>query len=774
MARAEQASGQTHTVLDRMAPWLLLVLTLLFYAPVVAARATFPAGDFLDHFFPFSLFQHAAFARGELPIWNPYTYSGHPFLADVQAAVYYPISDLLLLLSLPVTDPGWRLYLLHWDAILHTWLGGLFLYWLARDLTGDVWAGLVGGVAFALSGYLTGYPPLQLAVLRTAVWMPLLWWALAHAWVAPQRWRWWLVATGALVAAILAGHSQTLLLTVYGTVGWVICLAIAGRHANWRGRGIGLAAVGLLSVALTTAQWWPSWEFTRYSVRAAVDYAFVSGGFPWRDLWQLLLPGVLTQYSPLYIGAGGLLLTGVALFVAVARPRRDDDALLPGALIPWRGGIIGIALITAFGLLAATGGNGPLFPLLYRVAPGWGYFRGQERAAYLVTVGLSLLAAYGVALTPRLPLGVRRRVALLGGAGIVAGVYAFGLLWQLPGRTAVSHAAYLVIAALTLILGVGAALLVALPDWRPRRSAWLIGLIALNLIWANMGTNLSWGTPWARATPRPEVAAVMGAVALSDFMPPGRVYNEYRVADDYGMVAGVEDVWGSSPLRLSAYDALFTEFPLDRMWRLLGVQTVLTWRRELFGPSVLLGEWPQPTDTTYLHRLPGHTPRAWLASTIVVADPDATLAGLADHEISLDDTAWVLPDARIAPADQPPGPVTVQSIRASTRRLTLSVDSDRGGLLVVSENWLPGWTVLNAACDDGPCPTTDDTGQAYLTPVRADYALVGVRLPPGRITFDLAYQPSSVIIGLWVSGATLLVLVCAGAWRLWARRERRP
>ena len=93
---------------------------------------------------------------------------------------------------------------------------------------------------------------------------------------------------------------------------------------------------------------------------------------------------------------------------------------------------------------------------------------------------------------------------------------------------------------------------------------------------------------------------------------PGRVYNEFRAYEDYGMRAGVEDAWGSSPLRLGRYAALFADFPLDRMWRLLGVEHVLTWRKELFGPTELLGEFPQATDTTYLHRLAALQPRAWL------------------------------------------------------------------------------------------------------------------------------------------------------------------
>ena len=69
----------------------------------------------------------------------------------------------------------------------------------------------------------------------------------------------------------------------------------------------------------------------------------------------------------------------------------------------------------------------------------------------------------------------------------------------------------------------------------------------------------------------------------------GRVYNEFRAYEDYGMRVGVEDVWGSSPLRLARYARLFDEFPLDRMWRLTGVTHVLN--------------FDMPPDVpTYLHR----------------------------------------------------------------------------------------------------------------------------------------------------------------------------
>ena len=83
----------------------LAALAVLFYLPLLLGLRTFPNGDFNQHFLPFSLFQRSEILAGRLPLWNPYTYAGHPFLADVEADVFYPLSNLTLGLSLPWADP---------------------------------------------------------------------------------------------------------------------------------------------------------------------------------------------------------------------------------------------------------------------------------------------------------------------------------------------------------------------------------------------------------------------------------------------------------------------------------------------------------------------------------------------------------------------------------------------------------------------------------------------------------------------------------------------
>lgn len=767
------------------ASWAALAFALVavvFYAPILLGLRTFPDGDFTHHFLPFSLFQRQELAAGRLPLWNPYTYAGHPFLADVQAAVFYPISNAVLAVTLPVTDAAARLYLLEVEAVIQVILAGFFLYLLVRGLTQQPEAGFLAGLCWMLSGYLTGYPPLQLAVLRTAIWVPLILWCLWAATAAPHRWRYWIGAAAATAAAFLGGHAQTFLLVAYAVMAWGVLLLFAHARVERREhtpgrtmrRVFGLIGYALLTLALIAPQLLPGLEFARLSVRSATDYDFLSGGFPLQDTWQLLLPGVLTQFSPLYIGVVGLGLAGAAIVSAFARRDTETGQSAPAQAVSVRMGVLFFAGVSLFGLLASYGENGFLYPVLYRIAPGWNLFRGQERAAYLVTFGLSVLAGYGASGIPAWHRVVRRRYALVYGALAATGVYVFGLFWQLFGRTAIGRTEYLLIACVTLLVAMAFCLIVWSPGWSERRTLWLCLLVIANLMWANVTTNLDAGSPAAKARLAPEMEAVVAAVGAPS-PDGGRVYNEYRVYEDYGMRLGVEDVWGSSPLRLARYDALFENFPLDRMWALLGVEHVLTWRKELFGPSALLGEFPQATDTTYLHRLPALHPRAWLVSTVEPVTDEEARARLADHQFDIDTRGLVPAETVSSTVSTAAGAGEASITRHAPNRVRIDAASEQGGMVVVSENWMPGWRVEGARCEGGSCAAAVAglDGLPVLQARRADLTLIGVVVPPGNVTFDLVYAPASVQIGLWIAAGVLVALVIIFGVRTVARRKAR-
>jgi len=132
-------------------------LVILFFLPVLLGIRTFPTGDFSNLYLPYNLFFRNELAALHLPIWNPYAYSGHPFLADPQAVVFYPVNDLLTLISLPWTTLAARFYWLQLEAILHIFLAGVFTWLFVRELTKNQMAGIMAGTIFMFSGFLNRF-----------------------------------------------------------------------------------------------------------------------------------------------------------------------------------------------------------------------------------------------------------------------------------------------------------------------------------------------------------------------------------------------------------------------------------------------------------------------------------------------------------------------------------------------------------------------------------------------------------------------------------------
>ena len=447
---------------DALSIGLFAALVILFYwrllTPNLADRQSFPPGDFHAQFWAFATHEVRELSAGRLPLWNPYTFAGAPFWADVQAAVFYPPSLLTLLLSAPW---GFSLFALELEAIAHFWLAATLMYLFCRELTGSRAAALIAALTFTFSGYLTGYPSQQLAVLEANVWLPLILFCLHRAGnsayptgvenppdpsSAPYlsfASLFWLVLAGATWAlTLLAGHPQSAFIVACVSMAY-LAFVISGQGQRQRSRRIeeqrsrgaeeqrskgageyGSMGAGeqgsqkgedtthhalrtthhasrftfhasrftphvlrftlyvslflLTGLALAAIQFIPAVEYTLLSVRAEGTYDKMSGGFPLTDLIQLLLPGQVSLYSPLYIGIIGLIL---ALTVVFTWPTRQT--LFWGA-------------VAFLSLLISFGGNTFLYSPLYLFIPGFSIFRGQERWAFPVAFSLSILTAYGL------------------------------------------------------------------------------------------------------------------------------------------------------------------------------------------------------------------------------------------------------------------------------------------------------------------------------------------------------------------------------------------
>lgn len=140
----------------RAASGLLGVAALLppalWLVPPLLRREAPSFRDQADFFFPLKLYTADRLLRGELPLWNPLSGSGEPWLANLQAGVFYPPS-LLFLLHSPSLAAG--LFLLLHFAVAVTGLWRFVKQEGGSDAAALAGAALFGGsgVAASLSAY---------------------------------------------------------------------------------------------------------------------------------------------------------------------------------------------------------------------------------------------------------------------------------------------------------------------------------------------------------------------------------------------------------------------------------------------------------------------------------------------------------------------------------------------------------------------------------------------------------------------------------------------
>ena len=93
------------------------------------------------------------------------------------------------------------------------------------------------------------------------------------------------------------------------------------------------------------------------------------------------------------------------------------------------------------------------------------------------------------------------------------------------------------------------------------------------------------------------------------------------------------------------------------------------------------------------------------------------------------------------------GAASIVVERKGPAHLIFQIESDQPGLLFVSENYMPGWQALWTGMDRQSQPSP-------LPIARAHQAFLGLAVPAGSGTLELAYRPASVRWGLAISGAS--------------------
>src|SRR5208337_201938 len=163
----------------------------------------------------------------QIPLWNPYYFSGMPFVANPQTSPFYFSSILILLLG---EGDGTR-----WSVILHVVLSGLTMYYLQMVLRQRRFGALLSAVGYMFSGFMIGRIAIgHVMFVYGYAWSPLAF-AFCERAVKTGRLRY-----AALTGAILMFQFQSggLIVMAYTLILIAFYLISCSILRNWQSRNL--------------------------------------------------------------------------------------------------------------------------------------------------------------------------------------------------------------------------------------------------------------------------------------------------------------------------------------------------------------------------------------------------------------------------------------------------------------------------------------------------------------------------------------------------------
>jgi hypothetical protein len=735
----------------RVRPLLAIAIVLWVVATfweVAALRAVniqddIFTSDLLNDRLPARAFVGASLRRGELPLWSSEIYTGFPIFAQPEVGSLYPSNAALFGLLPPYVAVAYA-------QLLPLVLVGIGTGFLALEYGLPPAAALLAGGSMALSGFFVCHIR-QLNLIDAACWLPFLLLVVERAVRGNRR----VVAALACVwvLSLFAGHPQVSYFTALVVGVYAICrmrqvdrpagkrflpwLATAPVDPRlWR-----LAAGVAIGTLLAAVQLAPTLELASLGLREGGIPYEMAAAYPVspKSFWSFFFPYVNGDISnSTFMLSGifweqygylGLLPLLLAIFGLVVE-RRDPRVRL----------LFGIAVVSWLMML---GPNTELFPLAFYFVPGMSYFRFPARFLLFVELAIALLAAFGLAHLLRMTLSRAVGFAIAS----VAVLATAGDLWMHQRRQVplVDWETWTKPIETAEILGDLAARTPLAP---PRYLALDVKSLHIDVFHHSRG--------WAGDRSH--------FVALRDFLQPS-----------FNLLFGIASADGYANLPPSYYETTFgsekapglvapSGSPRPPVWETKPhLQRVL----ELFDVRYVLSAWPLASDAfrriagtkegVQIYELPTVLPRAFVVGRARhVANDEEAVRILREGNLEIADEALVHTDPLTLPDDAGSSANVAITARSSTS-LSLRSETERPGLLLVSEAYYPGW---RAWIDEREVPVH-----------RANLMMRAVVLPAGGHEILFEFHPASVRVGAALSLLGLVLLVTTVALERRGRLE---
>lgn len=700
--------------------------------------------------------------QGVFPLLNESSYMGYPLFATGLTGLFYPLSSLFLLLSFNFV---WSLLVASTPL-----LGALFFYLWLKDKELHPIALILSSLTYAFSAFLS----LQVTFVSTThsvVWLPLILFSTDRL-ISAFRLRYFLLLIFATVSSLNSGFFQGSLYTLAFSFAYLL-------FRSWQERKlkqvlpIGLAFI--FGVALSAIQILPFLELVSQSSRS-LNYghsALLTQTFNFFVEYKYLLTTLIPDFfgnpgkwnywgKPNFYEfnnySGYLSIIGLAVILITPQLRRKLAFFL-GALL--------LTLIIATPNPISQFPYFQNWPILSSLTP--------SRLLAITQFCLITIGAFGLSEIFHRRVSFRKLLILGGSFSILyIGVAALAFLssnnllalfpdilpnqWNIAFRNT-AYSGIIITASLLLILLLSKtkyrvfflALLVLTVFDLLRQSQYHRPFIKEELLYPkeNTVTYLQQNSSGYRfSITHPDLLPsnlqdVYDLRAVDGVGPlfPDR-YNQFIAS------ANAEKLTDSLP-RFPR--TLFYESPRQPFVSLFNVKYILS-LKELEDPSF---KEVKRENQTLIYENTKVLPKAWIVKwTSLIRDPLETMKYLrsANFNPGLEAILENETDLRFSAAT----PRIVKSVIGEGKA---SFETEGDGILVFSEQFLPGWR------------SYIDGKEVKIQ--RVNFDLIGLIIPPGNHQVDLKYEPASFLLGKRISLITLIALFALTLFYLLKRQAAR-
>ena len=737
-------------VLKDFPVWLTILIfgltTLIFFWDQLIGN-TFFWEDFVEQFYPIQTFAAQAFANWEIPFWNPYTFCGMPFFADLQVGFLYPLNRLTMLFL----DSGGHLSVLglQFIIILHFFIAQICMYYLMRYFKVSSIGSIIASISYAFSLSMVLHVIHPMMVYHLA-WFPLVILFFLKG-ITENKIKYGIISGLIFGVSMLAGHPQTILYQALFLGLMFIWFVIADIRKDGFTLKLSLKSIvaGLLpfiiSVCIFSVQYLPSQDLANYSKRADASYeAAIEGSLEFKQIYTSITPklfgfteGAGDKSVPyhldgkpyyyywdtvFYFGLTALILGLLAMFTGY---KNRMTAFL--------------IFISAFGFLFALGDNFVLFKIFYNL-PFFGLLRIPARIMFYAVIAFSVLAGFGFdALLKNIAnkkflikIILASALPLLFSLLIASGALLKAL--DTPGQY-LSNVQSFGTTALVFILCIIVVLLLMNKGILKPIAA---GVILIILTFIDLYTQ---GASFNSSPNDPENSYKLDK-QLKDIFVTKDKSNLFRVSMRH---------YNPSYMAMMRNQGL-----IDKIMLVEGYN------------QLVFNHIPPPTDVKTIHDLynvkyeisfnqatqqfgfverKGYFPRAWVTYNTIISSP-AKIKSIMQNRKDVDYSNTVVLEETTNLKNPEYDSITVGIVKITdftNNGLSCEVKTPKAGILVFSEIWYPDWAVYV------------DGNKSKL--LKANYSFAAVEVPKGEHNVELKYESEKFTIGLYLMFSSLVLSV---------------